>query len=110
MGHDDDQGVGEQWVAAISIPADSLIPDPRDGRSTAAEYDLYFRIVHDQQGLRQWTQTCVTTLDAQLADLRLAALSPEQRCQILEGMLLVYQATLARWLECGEAAERQARP
>jgi hypothetical protein len=110
MDDDDGENAGEQWVAAISIPADSKIPDPRDGRSTAAEYDLYFRIVHEHQGLRQWTQTCVTTLDAQLADLSLAALSAEQKCQVLEGMLLVFQATLARWLECGEAAERQAPP
>ena len=99
----DGEVMDSRLIAAISLPSDARIPDGRDGRATSDEYDLYFRIVRDDPGLAQWTRTCVDTLDAQLADLELTSLSGEQKCQILSGILLIFQATLRQWLAAGEA-------
>ena len=98
-----DEAVDSRLVAAISLPDDARIPGVHDGRATSEEYDRYFRIVRNDPDLPEWTRTCVDTLDAQLADLELASLSGEQKCQILGGILLIFQATLRRWLASGEA-------
>jgi hypothetical protein len=92
-------------IEALSIPEESKVPDPREGRSTPEEYDAYFRLVRGQTGLLQWSRSCVRVLSEQLDDLAAAALTAEQKCRILEGMLLVQRVTLERWVELGERTD-----
>jgi len=104
---DGDDPVDLQLIAAISLPHDSKVPDPHDGRSTPEEYDLYFQIKHRNLSLIEWTRTCVETLDAQFEDLfSSSSLSLEQKCQMLKGLLLIHQVTLRKWLASGEASQK----
>lgn len=91
-----------ELISAISIPESSRIPDGH-GRSTPAEYDLYFRILRENSGLVDWSRTCVSTLDAQLDDLENSSLSEEEKNLILQGMIQVISTTLQKWIRLSEA-------
>lgn len=93
-----------ELVEELSIPEGSKVPDPARGRSTPEEYDAFFRLVRGQPSLLKWSRSCVKVLAEQLDDLEAASLTAEQKCRILEGMLLVQRVTLERWVELGERA------
>jgi hypothetical protein len=55
--------LSEQSISAISLPPDSKIPNPADGLSSSAEYDLYFCILRDKPGLLKWSCSCLAVCD-----------------------------------------------
>lgn len=103
MSKEHDTGPLERLIATLSIPEDSKVPDPADGKSTYAEYDRYFRIVRDNPDLVRWSRTCLDLLGLQLSDLSASALGWQEKSQILEGMLLIQRVTLEKWVKLGEA-------
>ncbi len=108
MTSDDDPQPDYGLVAPLSIPADSLVPDPDTGASTSAEYDLYFRIVRDNPGLLPWTRTCLRVNGELLEDLQHTGLPVEDKYQILHGLLAVQRVTLERWVAAGDDATEPA--
>ena len=104
---DDDPEVTHDTLLAISIPEDSLIPDEQ-GRSSAIEYERYFRISRENLGLLTWTRTCLETLHLQMQDLTTAEMSFEDKFNVLQGMVQIYQTTLDRWVHTLEATREDA--
>ena len=104
-----DTGPLERLIATLSIPEDSKVPDPVDGKSTLAEYDRYFRIVRDNPDLLKWTRTCLDLLGAQLADLTTSTLDWQEKSQILEGMLVIQRVTLEKWVKIGQAGKERVK-
>lgn len=85
-------------VYPITLPENARIPDPNTGRSTSEEYDQYFRILRDQQGLKDWSKLCTSLLHRLLDDLDTSTLEPADERDILRGFLIVLQTTLMRWV------------
>jgi hypothetical protein len=95
-------------VSPLALPPDSKVPDPATGGSTAAEYDLYFRIVRDDPGLLEWSRTCAR-IDRELqGDLERTSLPAEEKYRILQGLVTVYGVTLERWVTAADAALAEA--
>ncbi|MDP9120405.1 MAG: hypothetical protein M3O15_03410 [Acidobacteriota bacterium] len=94
-------------IATLALPDGSKVPDPADGRSTLGEYDRYFRIVRDSPSLLRWTRTCLDLLGMQLRDLSTSNLDWQEKCQILEGMLLIHRITLEKWAKLGAVEEKE---
>lgn len=94
-------------IAPLSLPPESKIPDPASGSSTAAEYDMYFRIVRDNPGLLNWSRTCLEIYRAQIEDLDKTSLSPEEKYRLLKGLTAVYGITLEKWVKIGEAIQQR---
>lgn len=90
-------------VSPITLPAGAKVPDRVTGRSTPEEYDQYFRILREQQGLVNWSNTCVSVLQHLLDDLAASTLDPADERDILRGYLIVMQTTLMRWVKVMEA-------
>jgi hypothetical protein len=103
-----DKGALEQLITTLSVPENSRVPDPVDGKSTMAEYDHYFRIVRDNPDLLKWTRTCLDLLGVQLADLATSTLDWKDRTQILEGMLLIQRITLEKWVQLSDGRREEA--
>jgi hypothetical protein len=97
----------DDLLAMISLPAGSQVPDPSTGLSTSEEYDLYFRILRDNPGLLEWSRVCLSVYDAQLKDLDQTSLTPDEKLQILHGILLVQRVTLEKWVKTGESLRRE---
>jgi hypothetical protein len=95
----------EELIAHLSIPEGSKIPDPSTGLSTPAEYDRYFGLCRDNPGLVDWSRMCVAIYEAQLDDLNTTTLKPEEKCEILKGIVLVQRLTIEKWIKAVEAAQ-----
>ena len=94
-------------VSPLGLPPDGKVPDPETGVSTPEEYDRYFRIARDDPSLLAWTRTCLRIDREVLDDLGRTSLPAEDRCRILEGLLVVYRVTLERWMAAGDRADDQ---
>lgn len=91
-------------IGQVSIPAESRVPDAATGAATPTEYDLYFRILRGNPGLLEWSRSCLETHAGQIRDLDHTSLTAEEKCEILQGMLLVQRVTLKKWVTATEAA------
>lgn len=80
---------------ALFVPADSQLPG-------SAEYDRYFRLVRGRPNLLSWSRSCLRTQRELLAKLPDSRLSPEQRCEFLEGLLLVAHETMESWISAAD--------
>jgi hypothetical protein len=100
---DGDPGDGGPPVggAHVFVPEQSRIPPFADGdpdRSTAEDYDTYFRLTRSGSGLAAWSRTCLEVGSAILRDLDNTVLDAEERYAIARGLLIVQQVTLDRWV------------
>jgi hypothetical protein len=98
---DNEQLLDYNLIEPITIPHDSRVPGAHAGPD---EYDRYFRIVRDRPGLLSWSRTCLDIQEQVLQDLACAELTAEERCELLQGFLIVQSVTLAKWVRAGEAA------
>lgn len=85
-------------IAPITLPVDGRMPDSATGVSSKAEYDGYFRLIREDPDLEAWSRSCLDVQRTVLADLDQTELSAEDRCDILQGCLVVLHATLERWV------------
>jgi hypothetical protein len=99
--------VNSEFLGLLSIPSESKVPDPINGLSTPAEYDLYFRILRNNPGLLEWSRSCLDTYDSQLQELDSTTLTAEEKYQIAIGIVLVQRITLERWVKTGEAIRKE---
>jgi hypothetical protein len=80
------------------MPPDSRIPDSGPGSATPGDYDRYFSLDRQPTDLRQWTAGCLSLEKDLLSDLEETELNEHDRNQILVGLVIVYRATLERWM------------
>lgn len=97
-------------IATISLPPESLVPDPVTGASGPQEYDRYFRIDRVPGGLQEWSRTCVTLTQKVLDDLREngGGLDDRDERDLLKGFLVLTQTTLDRWATAATTPDRSA--
>ena len=89
----------------LSVPANSKVPDPLNpNREDSVGYDRYFRISRDNPDLAEWSQSCVEYLEDLLEDLPKTELSAEEKCQILQGNILILTTTLKKWINVEHAS------
>lgn len=93
-------------VEAISLPADSRIPDPDTGQSTESEYDSYFRISRRAVSLQEWSATCLQVQREVLGDLEGTDLTADDREHLLRGFLVLNAVTMQRWMGTVNRTER----
>lgn len=92
-------------VRPVSLPPDGRIPDPATGSSTPAEYDRYFRILRDDPSLLRWSRSCLEVQERLLDDLNASGLTPDERCEVLRGCVLILQTTLEKWVKVGDRVD-----
>jgi hypothetical protein len=88
-------------TSTFRISRDSRIPGPDSGAATTEDYDRFFKLKRDATGLREWTTDCLSLSQRLLEDLDGAGLSERDQNRILEGLVVLYRATLERWCRGG---------
>ncbi|MCX5205986.1 hypothetical protein OG897_31775 [Streptomyces sp. NBC_00237] len=100
-------------VTPVSLPPDGRIPDPDSGASGPQEYDEYFRIRRSDGDLLDWSESCLGVARQLIDDLcgtdtgdpEGTGLDPADQRDILSGLLVVMETTLARWVASARDAE-----
>ena len=68
---------------------------------TAAEYDRHFGLDRGDPDLAEWSRSCLRVLEAQREDMHASSLAVEEKLRITEGMCIVFELVLERWVEAG---------
>lgn len=97
-------------VATISLPPESLLPDPATGASGTEEYG-HFRIGRAPADLQEWSLTCVDVTQKALDDLRDngSELDESDEKDLPKGFLVRTQAALTRWTTAVSGTGQEAR-
>ena len=95
---DRNSSIEESMDVPMNIPSESKVPDHCLDLATSEDYDTYFQIARKNAGLLEWSRSCLKSHFEQLNDLEKTSLSMEDKASIMQGMLIVQQATLKKWV------------